>query len=51
VLARVIVDDLATKAADGKSPAYDIGNQFTLLAKREVTDANLICPCNGTHHA
>ena len=47
MLARVIVDDLATKAADGKSPASNIGNQLTLLVKREVTDANLTFDSNS----
>src|SRR5512141_2970754 len=42
MLGGVIVDDATTKTTNGE-PAYDIGNQLTLLVKREVTDANLTC--------
>ncbi|NJL18183.1 MAG: hypothetical protein HC938_14435 [Nitrospira sp.] len=47
MLGAVIVDDPATKTANG-DPAYDIGNQLTLLVKREVTDpANLTFDSNS----
>ncbi len=39
MLGAVIVDDPTTKTATG-DPAYDIGEQLTLLVKREVTDAS-----------
>lgn len=39
MLGAVIVDDPSTKTAAG-GPAFDIGNQLTLLVKREVTDAS-----------
>jgi len=47
MLGAVIVDDPTTRTATG-APAYDIGNQLTLLVKREVTDpANLTFDSNS----
>jgi DNA-binding beta-propeller fold protein YncE len=46
MLGGVIVDDATTKTANG-APAYDIGNQLTLLVKREVTDSNLTFDSNS----
>ena len=47
MLGGVIVDDPTTKTAAG-GPAFDIGNQLTLLVKREVTDpANLTFDSNS----
>ena len=46
MLGGVIVDNPTTTTVDGK-PAYDIGNQLTLLVKREVTDSNLTFNSNS----
>jgi DNA-binding beta-propeller fold protein YncE len=47
MLGAVIVDDPTTKTETGAA-AYDIGNQLTLLVKREVTDsANLTFDSNS----
>ena len=46
MLGGVIVDDATTKTTKG-DPAYDIGNQLTLLVKREVTDSNLTFDSNS----
>jgi len=47
MLGAVIVDDPMTKTANDE-PAFDLGNQLTLLVKREVTDpANLTFDSNS----
>lgn len=46
MLGAVIVDDPTTKTETG-DPAYDIGNQLTLLVEREVTDSNLTFDSNS----
>lgn len=50
MLGAVIVDNPATTTVNsqGKTvPAYDIGDQLTLLVKREVTDTNLTFDSNS----
>lgn len=46
MLGAVIVDDTKTTTEKG-APAYDIGNQLTLLVSREVTDKNLTFDSNS----
>jgi len=50
MLGAVIVDNPATTTVNSQGqtvPAYDIGDQLTLLVKREVTDTNLTFDSNS----